>query len=127
MTTVDGLADWWTTRTKGSGDVLDGVLEFRFDGGGFDMKVIELVPEKRVHWEVVGGPEEWIGTHVEWELSQAEGFTVILFRHEGWRDPVEFMYSCSTKWATFLMSLKSLIETGTGAPDPRDVKIGNWD
>jgi len=29
-------------------------------------------------------------------------------------------------WAVFLMSLKSLLETGTGAPDPHDVKIDNW-
>ncbi len=36
------------------------------------------------------------------------------------------MHHCSTKWAVFLMSLKSLLETGTGAPDPHDVKIDNW-
>ena len=33
------------------------------------------------------------------------------------------MHHCSTKWATFLMSLKSLVETGTGAPSPHDVHI----
>jgi len=36
------------------------------------------------------------------------------------------MYHCSTKWATFLMSLKQLVETGDGAPSPRDVTISNW-
>lgn len=36
------------------------------------------------------------------------------------------MSHCSTKWATFLMSLKALDETGSGAPDPRDVKISDW-
>ena len=50
----------------------------------------------------------------------------MLFRHEGWREPVEFMHHCSTKWATFLMSLKQLVETGTGAPDPRDVRVSDW-
>ena len=39
----------------------------------------------------------------------------LLFKHEGWREPVEFMHHCSTKWAIFLMSLKSLVETGKGA------------
>ena len=33
------------------------------------------------------------------------------------------MHHCSTKWATYLMSLKSLVETGTGAPAPRDVHV----
>lgn len=46
--------------------------------------------------------------------------------HEGWREPVEFMHHCSTKWGTFLMSLKSLLETGSGAPAPDDVKVSDW-
>jgi hypothetical protein len=36
------------------------------------------------------------------------------------------MHHCSTKWAIFLMSLKSLVEIGKGAPSPDDVKIDNW-
>ena len=50
----------------------------------------------------------------------------MLFKHLGWRKPVEIMHHCSTKWAVFLLSLKSLLETGTGAPDPRDVRVDNW-
>jgi hypothetical protein len=49
-----------------------------------------------------------------------------MFRHEGWREPVAFMSHCSTKWATFLMSLKQLVETGKGEPAPHDVQISNW-
>jgi len=75
---------------------------------------------------VVAGPDEWIGTHVDWELSQADDYTVVLFKHEGWKEPVEFMHHCSTKWAIFMMSMKSLVETGKGSPDPDDVKIDNW-
>ena len=50
----------------------------------------------------------------------------VLFKHQGWKEPVEFMHHCSTKWAVFLLSLKSLVETGKGAPEPNDVKIDNW-
>ncbi|MFI0966545.1 SRPBCC domain-containing protein [Streptomyces sp. NPDC021080] len=124
LTTVDGLAAWWTTDTEGSGE---DVLQFRFgDVGGFDMKVLELQPDTRVRWEVVAGPEEWIGTTVTFDLKQEGEWTVILFAHEGWREQVEFMNHCTTKWALFLMSLKSLVETGTGAPHPHDVRISNW-
>jgi hypothetical protein len=35
----------------------------------------------------------------------------VLFKHQGWKEPVEFMHHCSTKWAVFLLSLKSLLET----------------
>ncbi|MFB7247372.1 SRPBCC domain-containing protein [Streptomyces populi] len=124
LTTVDGLAAWWTTDTKGSdGDM----LRFRFgDVGGFDMKVLELRPDTRVRWEVVDGPEEWIGTTVTFDLKQEGEWTIILFAHEGWREQVEFMNHCTTKWALFLMSLKSLAETGAGAPHPHDVRISDW-
>jgi uncharacterized protein YndB with AHSA1/START domain len=126
LTTADGLAGWWTTDTQGKGNDIGGVLQFRFAAGGFDMKVLELDPGKRVLWEVVDGPEEWIGTRVDWHLDQVDEYAIVLFSHLGWKEPVEFMHHCSTKWAVFLLSLKSLIETGKGAPDPHDVKIDNW-
>jgi uncharacterized protein YndB with AHSA1/START domain len=125
LTTVDGLAGWWTEDTTGDSQV-GGVLRFRFVPGGFDMLVRDLEPAKLVRWEVVEGPEEWIGTTVEFELTQEDGFTIVMFRHEGWEEPVEFMSHCSTKWATFLMSLKQLVETGKGEPAPHDVQISNW-
>ncbi|MGC5009177.1 SRPBCC family protein [Streptosporangium sp. DT93] len=126
LTTTEGLAGWWTTDTRGEGGDVGGVLRFRFGAGGFDMKVLTLDPDRHVLWEVVDGPEEWIGTHVDWVLRREGDHTVVLFRHEGWKEPVEFMHHCSTKWALFLMSLKALLETGKGAPDPHDVKIDNW-
>ena len=125
LTTIDGLAGWWARDTSGSTEVGD-VIAFRFAPGGFDMLVRDLVPAERVVWEVVDGPEEWIGTTVSWQIQQSAEYTIVLFEHRGWREPVEFMAHCSTKWATFLMSLKSLLETGTGRPEPDDVKISDW-
>ena len=127
LTTVDGLAAWWTHETRGSGSQIGDSLEFRFPAGGFDMEVIEASPPERVAWRVVDGPPEWIGTTVEWDLHQDGEHAVVLFAHRGWREPVEFMHHCSTKWATYLMSLKQLVETGAGAPNPHDVKIDDWD
>ena len=100
---------------------------FRFgDVGGFDMEVLELDPSGHVRWRVTDGPEEWIGTEIDWRLDQRDEYTIVLFKHEGWREPVEFMHHCSTKWATFLMSLKELVETGRGRPAPDDVQISDW-
>jgi Activator of Hsp90 ATPase homolog 1-like protein len=130
ITTRDGLAAWWTDKTQGESPV-GGLLQFRFvdgdvDIGGFDMKVLELHPDRRVLWQVVGGPDEWIGTRVSWDIRQEGEYAIVLFKHLDWREPVEFMHHCSTKWAIFLMSLKALVETGKGAPNPVDVKIDNW-
>lgn len=126
LTTIDGLAGWWTVDTDGD-SAPGGVVRFRFgDVGGFDMKVLDAQPGQLVLWEVVDGPEEWIGTQIRFELNQQDDFTIVLFSHQGWKEPVEFMYHCSTKWATFLLSLKQLVETGKGEPAPSDVKISNW-
>jgi uncharacterized protein YndB with AHSA1/START domain len=126
LTTLDGLAAWWTTDTTGDA-APGGTIEFRFgEVGGFDMKVLDQRPNARVEWEVTDGPQEWIGTHVSFDLEHEDGYTIVLFKHEGWREPVEFMAHCSTKWATFLLSLKQLVETGAGDPYPKEVRISNW-
>lgn len=127
LTTREGLSAWWTNDTQGESKV-GGVLKFRFKAGGFDMKILELQPNKRVLWQVVDGPKEWMGTKIAWDLKQGEdGWTLVLFKHEGWKEPVDFMHHCSTKWGVFLISLKSLLETGKGAPAPNDFKIDSWE
>jgi uncharacterized protein YndB with AHSA1/START domain len=126
VATPEGIAGWWTIDTTGKSEV-GGSLAFRFgDVGGFEMDVLQLDPAGHVRWRVTGGPAEWIGTEIDWRLDQRGEYTVVRFKHEGWREPVEFMHHCSTKWATFLMSLKELVETGRGRPAPDDVSISDW-
>jgi uncharacterized protein YndB with AHSA1/START domain len=126
LTTLEGLSGWWTTNTQGKSDV-GGVIQFRFGAGGIDMKVVELDPAKRVVWQVADGPAEWIGTKVSFDLRQEGDWTLVFFKHQGWKEPVEFMHHCSTKWAVFLLSLKSLLETGKGSPAPNDIKLDSWE
>jgi hypothetical protein len=131
LATREGVSGWWSNDVKGECKV-GGVLSFTFSADGkvigvIDVKVVELAPGKRVLWQVVGGPDEWIGTEISFDLRQ-EGadWVIVLFKHEGWKEQVEFMYHCSTKWATFLLSAKSLVETGKGTPAPNDIKVGHW-
>jgi uncharacterized protein YndB with AHSA1/START domain len=126
LTTIDGLTGWWTTNTQGSNEVGE-VLQFRFEGGGFDMRVLDLDADTHVSWRVIDGPSEWIDTEISWDLTQEDDYTIVRFEHTGWREPDDFMCHCSTKWAVFLLSLKSLIESGSGSPWPRDLKIDNTD
>src|ERR1039457_5898501 len=69
LTTLEGLSGWWTNNTQGETKV-GGVIQFRFGAGGIDMKVLELDRNKRVLWQVVDGPAEWIGTTVGFDLKQ---------------------------------------------------------
>jgi uncharacterized protein YndB with AHSA1/START domain len=124
LTEEKGLAGWWSKNVTAS-PVVGTVDKFRFGDHGFnDMKVIELVPRKHVRWQCVDGAPEWIGTELTFDLKQDAGSTVVLFAQRGWKEQVEFMHYCSTKWATYLLSLKSFCETGKGTPYPDDVDIG---
>ena len=83
-----------------------------------------MSPGRRVRWRCVGGATEWIGTAVIFELRENDGTTVLFLALRGWKEQVEFMHYCSTKWATYLLGLKSLCEGGKGTPYPDDVDIG---
>jgi uncharacterized protein YndB with AHSA1/START domain len=131
LSTVDGLAGWWTKATSGN-STRGGMIEFRFHNeagdeiGGFAMEVLELVPDQRVVWRVKAGPPEWIGTEVAFDLYRQEGYTIVRFAHRNWQEETEFTAHCSTKWGTFLLSLRDLVETGKGQPAPDDLRISDW-
>ncbi|MGH7600925.1 MAG: SRPBCC family protein [bacterium] len=131
LSTVEGVAGWWTRETTGESKP-GGTFKvlFRSPGGDeigkMDFDVLKLNPDKEVHWRVKSGPEEWVGTDVTFNLSQDGDYTIVLFAHKNWREAVEFTAHCSMKWATFMLSLKDLVETGKGKPSPIDIKIDNW-
>jgi uncharacterized protein YndB with AHSA1/START domain len=118
LTTLEGLSHWWVVGTVGDPG-LGGIINFGF----MEAKVMDFEPRERVRWACVRGPEEWVGTTIAFQLKVKDGQTFVLFQHSGWREPVEFMYHCSTKWATFLLSLKHWLEGDEGRPAPYDVKI----
>jgi uncharacterized protein YndB with AHSA1/START domain len=118
LSTIEGLSHWWIIDTTGTAKE-GGIIHFGFA----DMKVVELRSNKQVKWKCVRGPKEWVGTELTFQLKAKKDQTVVLFTHANWKKPVEFMHHCSTKWATFLLSLKGWLEMGEGRPSPYDVKI----
>jgi uncharacterized protein YndB with AHSA1/START domain len=118
LTTIEGLLGWWVSSATGS-PAKGGLIKFGF----CDMQVIAAEPNTLVHWRCTGGPAEWLGTEVIFRLERKEGQTFVLFKHSDWKEPVEFMHHCSTKWATFLLSLRDLLEKSEGHPLPNDLKI----
>jgi uncharacterized protein YndB with AHSA1/START domain len=130
LATVEGVAGWWTDETSGEsapGKTIN--VLFRSHGdvkGKMGFEVRKLEPGQAVHWRCQSGPEEWLGTDVTFDLRQEGEYTLISFGHRNWREAVEFTAHCSMKWATFLLSLRDLVETGKGRPSPHDLKIDNW-
>jgi len=118
LTTIEGLRGWWVSTTSGSA-AKGGLINFGF----CDMEVLAADPGKLVHWRCTRGPAEWLNTEVTFRLEWKEDQTFVLFKHSNWKEPVEFMHHCSTKWATFLLSLRDSVERSAGHPVPRDLKI----
>ncbi|MEM7280027.1 MAG: SRPBCC domain-containing protein [Pseudomonadota bacterium] len=122
INTIEGLASWWTSTTEGSTQVGE-VITFRFGEFAVDMKVISSTASL-VEWECLAGPEEWLGTKIEFRIEK-EPETTLFFRHTGWAEESPFMHHCSMKWAVFLLSLRQVLEEGQGRPFPNDVPITN--
>jgi uncharacterized protein YndB with AHSA1/START domain len=130
LATIEGVAGWWTKETSGDAK-LGGAVQAQFsthsgERAAMVFEPIELEPDQEVRWRFTSGPPEWIGTDVTFSLTSDGDTTIVTFGHRNWREPVEFMAHCSMKWATFLLSLRQLVETGRGRPAPDDLKIDNW-
>jgi len=82
-------------------------------------------PDERVRWRVVDGVPEWVGTTLTFELKQDGGETVLLFTHADGREPTEILHHSSTKWATYLIGLRSGLEGGSFTAFPHDTPVSS--
>ena len=127
LATIEGLSSWWTRDVSGDASV-GGTVEFNFGSPErfAVMEVVDQLPARRVGWRCVKGPDEWIDTSFTFDLDPAADETVLMFTNADWREPVEFMHHCSTKWAYFILSLKASVEGGKATPFPDDMHISSW-
>ena len=88
--------------------------------------MLEVTPD-RIVWRGIAGPDEWIDTTFTFALAQEDGETVLQFTNAGWREAVPFIGHCSTKWATFFIGLKALLEGGRSNSYPDEIVISSWD
>ncbi len=124
LATVEGLSYWWTKDVRGESEPARS-LSFYFGAPepSAVMEVLELAAPKLVEWRCVNGPDEWVGTHVEFALEGAGDHTVMRFAHTGWREPSDFMAHCSAQWAVHLLGLKNGLEGGRATPFPEEVRV----
>lgn len=117
LTEPGGLARWWTRDVEAEPE-LGSVAAFGFHNRDthFKMKIEELLPDEFVRWHCVGGHPEWEHTEITFDLAEHDGRTTVYFAHRGWESTDGILASCSFDWARYLMSLKSYLETGAGAP-----------
>jgi uncharacterized protein YndB with AHSA1/START domain len=127
ITTQDGISAWWTRKVSAVSEI-GAIMELRFKDDSLVMKIAveNLQPPAFVKWRVLAGLPEWVCSCVEFSLKDDDGETVVLFAHRDWKQAVEFMHHCSTKWGHYIFSLKFLVEEGRGTPHPDERPAGRW-
>jgi uncharacterized protein YndB with AHSA1/START domain len=118
LTTVEGLAAWWTPVT---GDGLaGGLLTFSF--GPASQAVMRVDAAERgagVRWtNLACQVEDWVGTTLHFDIEATpEGGTELRFRHAGLTPRLECFSDCESGWDHFIPSLRAYVETGAGNPN----------
>jgi NAD(P)-dependent dehydrogenase (short-subunit alcohol dehydrogenase family) len=114
---------WWDGEITGTTDQLG--AEFTYQYGEHHtsvQRVIELVPEARVVWEVTSStldfveePEPWTGTQITFDIEPTGGSTKVTLVHRGLVPRLECYDACSAGWEHVAgRSLRAFIETGRG-------------
>ena len=139
ITGTEGLSAWWTPGAKAEANA-GSIARFGFGDGYFkEMEITDLETDRLVKWTCTKGTEEWVGTHLSFELEGAdkqtfavshpelkdqlaqqnddEG-TLLIFHHNDWKAYTPMFAECSFTWGRFLWSLKLYCETGKGLPWP---------
>lgn len=123
FTLLLNINNWWnglyaeTIKGK-SGEIND---EFSFQAGGgahySNQKLIELIPDKRVVWEVtesnlsfLNDTNEWANTKICFDLSQEKDQTNVKFTHEGLVPKIECYDSCTNAWTKYLERLEEKLK-----------------
>ena len=113
-----GIQGWWTDTCETTHQE-GGRCTFWFDDKQthFTMKATRLLPNQRVFWLCVDGPEEWIGTELWWEISQGDDKQCTLdFKHMNWKKDDGLFPLCNSTWGSLMAQLKQYCETGEACP-----------
>jgi uncharacterized protein YndB with AHSA1/START domain len=119
VSTAEGIEHWWTRDASLEAKV-GGHGEFGFYDRRFIAKVqvTELEPPSRVGWRVDGPP--WAGTTISFDIRTDGDGVTLKFAHRGHKEADDNVARASTRWAYYLISLKSYLEKGQGTPNPDD-------
>lgn len=139
---INNPRGWWSEEIEGSTDKLHDEFTYHFeDIHRCRLKVIEIIPDKKVVWLVTenyfkpgifdnvshhipGNDEfrnekaEWTDTKISFEISEKDNQTQIRFTHLGLVPEYECFDVCCNSWTHYIQeSLLSLITTGKGEPN----------
>ncbi len=124
---INNVRGWWSQAIEGDTDKLGAVFYYHYqDVHRCTFKITEFVPGKKVVWHVLSNyfnfvkdKTEWTGTDVVFEIARKGDKTELRFTHVGLVPAYECFDVCSNAWGTYITSsLRNLITTGKGQPNP---------
>ncbi|POY39205.1 ATPase [Solitalea longa] len=126
---VNNVRGWWSENVNGDTDKLNSTYFYHYkDVHLAKIKVIELVPDKRVVWQVlenhfsfIADKSEWVNSKIIFEITEKQGKTELRFTHQGLVPECECYDICNDAWTGFIKnSLYNLITTGKGHPTSKE-------
>jgi Activator of Hsp90 ATPase homolog 1-like protein len=126
---INNVRGWWSGEIDGRTDKLGAEFTYRYqDVHRSTQRITELVPGKKVVWHVldakinfVKDKAEWNGTDIIFEITKKGDKTELRFTHVGLVPAIECYGKCAGAWGFYISdSLRSLITTGKGDPNPTE-------
>ncbi|SKD09741.1 Activator of Hsp90 ATPase homolog 1-like protein [Chitinophaga ginsengisegetis] len=126
---INNVRGWWSENIEDGTTRLNDEFTYQFkDVHKCTMKLIEVIPDKKVVWLVLDNyfnftedKTEWTGTKIEFEISEKENKTQLHFTHRGLVPAYECYNICFDAWTHYINdSLRNLITTGKGQPNPKE-------
>ena len=126
---IRNVRGWWSGEIEGGTSERGDEFTYRYkDNHHSKQRLIEVVPDRKVVWLVLDSylsfPEdktEWNGTRVVFDISQSNGETEVRFTHQGLVPDYQCFDKCSSAWSFYINdSLRKLITTGKGEPNPEE-------
>jgi uncharacterized protein YndB with AHSA1/START domain len=126
---IGNVRGWWSEEIEGGTSKLNDEFNYHFqDVHACKIKLVEVVPNKRIVWLVLENyfkftkdKTEWVNTKVIFEIDQKDDKTQLRVTHDGLVPEYECYDICENAWTQYVQqSLKSLISTGKGQPNGKD-------
>lgn len=126
---INNVRGWWSEEVEGITDEIGKTFFYHYkDVHLCKMKVIALEPGKKVEWLVtdnefnfVEDKTEWVGNRIVFDISRADGKTMVKFTHYGLVPEYACYQVCFDAWTSYIQgSLKNLITTGQGQPNTKE-------
>jgi hypothetical protein len=125
---ISQVTAWWTQNVEGSTKNLNDIFTVTFGETFSRFKIIEMIPEEKILWQVLDcnlhwmkDKKEWKDTTILWEISFSNDSTRIDMTHIGLRPGIECFEDCNKGWNHYINeSLSKLLTEGTGVPDHKE-------